>query len=402
VAAGAVALMHAPSLHAMPTMQSSDEEHFVRHAESLHRRGAHVERFPSASTTASPSSEHTLSALVHTPAAQRLPGAHSASVAHALAQALPSAAQRYGAQARFTSAGHPPLPSQLAAAISTPAAHAPTRQLVSAPASAAQRLPSLPSQAAVSQALAPFAQGTLAPCGAPLTGLHLPTLPGTSHAWHCPAQRPSQQTPSTHAPEPHSPSLVHATPSFFAHEPFLRAVAQLSSALQLALPQQTPSTHVRAPAHTVVASHGKPSPGAGRHVPVALQLKPAAQSVDAEHFPLHLVAPQANAPHDFFTSLHAPTPSQLEAWVSTPSAQASLLQGAPAAASSHAFRLTPWHARPQSVPTGAPPVATQPGWPARGAPVTAVQVPFVAASAHASHAPSHLLSQQTPSTQKPL
>jgi hypothetical protein len=31
------------------------------------------------------------------------------------------------------------------------------------------------------------------PCGAPSTGVHVPTEPGTSHAWHCDPHAPSQQ-----------------------------------------------------------------------------------------------------------------------------------------------------------------------------------------------------------------
>jgi hypothetical protein len=43
-----------------------------------------------------------------------------------------------------------------------------------------------------------------APCGMPSTAVHLPTLPPTSQAWHCPPHALSQHTPSTQLPEPHS------------------------------------------------------------------------------------------------------------------------------------------------------------------------------------------------------
>jgi hypothetical protein len=39
--------------------------------------------------------------------------------------------------------------------------------------------------------------------GAPSTGEHVPTLPGTVHASHCPPQFELQQTPSTQKVERH-------------------------------------------------------------------------------------------------------------------------------------------------------------------------------------------------------
>ncbi len=50
------------------------------------------------------------------------------------------------------------------------------------------------------------------PWGDPMTALHLPTEPLTSHAWHCPAHAVSQHTPSTQLPEPHSALVPHAVP----------------------------------------------------------------------------------------------------------------------------------------------------------------------------------------------
>ena len=51
--------------------------------------------------------------------------------------------------------------------------------------------------------------------GAPETGAHVPTEPGTSHASHCPLHARSQQTPSVQAPLPHWPAAVQATPGAF-------------------------------------------------------------------------------------------------------------------------------------------------------------------------------------------
>ena len=42
-----------------------------------------------------------------------------------------------------------------------------------------------------------------APWGAPATDAHVPTLPGTSQAWHWPPQAWSQQTPSVQWAEAH-------------------------------------------------------------------------------------------------------------------------------------------------------------------------------------------------------
>jgi hypothetical protein len=52
------------------------------------------------------------------------------------------------------------------------------------------------------------------PCGAPLgTGVQTPSLPLTSHASHCPAQRALQHTLSTQMPLLHWPSAEHALPA---------------------------------------------------------------------------------------------------------------------------------------------------------------------------------------------
>jgi hypothetical protein len=51
------------------------------------------------------------------------------------------------------------------------------------------------------------------PCGAPeITVVQVPTLPGTSQAWHWPAQACVQQTPSTQMPPAHSPAAPQTVP----------------------------------------------------------------------------------------------------------------------------------------------------------------------------------------------
>jgi len=58
-------------------------------------------------------------------------------------------------------------------------------------------------------------QAVRTPCGAPLTATHWPTCPGTSQAWHCPAQAWLQQTPSAQLPLPHWFDPPQASPSAF-------------------------------------------------------------------------------------------------------------------------------------------------------------------------------------------
>jgi hypothetical protein len=56
----------------------------------------------------------------------------------------------------------------------------------------------LPSQILCAHAVVTSASHAVrAPCGAPTTGVHAPTLPETSHAWHSPPQAWLQHTPST-------------------------------------------------------------------------------------------------------------------------------------------------------------------------------------------------------------
>ena len=60
-----------------------------------------------------------------------------------------------------------------------------------------------------------------APCGAPSTARHAPGLLGTSHAWHCPLQDWSQQTPSAQNPEAHwfAPAQAAPGPSWGVQTP---------------------------------------------------------------------------------------------------------------------------------------------------------------------------------------
>ena len=57
------------------------------------------------------------------------------------------------------------------------------------------------------------AHGARRPWGAPVTGRHWPTWPGTSHASHWPAHSPPQHTPSTQKPVVHWAADWHAAPA---------------------------------------------------------------------------------------------------------------------------------------------------------------------------------------------
>ncbi len=85
------------------------------------------------------------------------------------------------------------------------------RHWVAAPGSE-QALTFAPSQKP-SQALPSAAQGVRVPCGAPVTGTQVPTLPISSQASHWPPQPALQQTPSAQKPDEHSLGTVHGLPS---------------------------------------------------------------------------------------------------------------------------------------------------------------------------------------------
>lgn len=56
-------------------------------------------------------------------------------------------------------------------------------------------------------------------CAGPITATHVPTLPTTSQAWHCPLHAELQQTPSTQLLLAHSLPAAHAVPLVFAQCP---------------------------------------------------------------------------------------------------------------------------------------------------------------------------------------
>jgi hypothetical protein len=105
-----------------------------------------------------------------------------------------------------------------------------------------------------------------APCGAPVTGVQVPTLPVTSHAAHCELQPLLQHTPSTQKLEAHSVEMVHAAPFGLAQCPSDPGRLQRRPVPQLAAPQHTPSTQLP-DAHADAALHVAPTISFGVHAP---------------------------------------------------------------------------------------------------------------------------------------
>lgn len=165
------------------------------------------------------------------------------SAPHAVLQAFTS--QTNGAHAVAAGVLQLPVPSQYATDLPTPPEQLAARQVVDEPGRTAHSMRSLPSQLAW-QAPEP-GQVARAPWGAPKTGVQLPTLPGMSHASHCPLHAALQHTLSTQMPEPQSPAVAHDAPLGLLHAPVAlalhaRPVAQLA-VLQQALSTQWPPPH---------------------------------------------------------------------------------------------------------------------------------------------------------------
>jgi len=112
-----------------------------------------------------------------------------------------------------------------------------------------------------------------------------------------------------------------------------------------------------------------------------------------EHLPLPSVAHRLLAHWLDATVVQAPEPLQTEAVVALPPVHVAAVHTPVLSGKAQALPLVPSHS-PLQVPV--PPQAV---WVASGAPFTAVHFPVDAASLQDSHWPSHLPSQQTPSTQ---
>jgi hypothetical protein len=115
--------------------------------------------------------------------------------------------------------GQAPEPSQNSARVATAPVHDGARHCVLWPGTA-QAVRWTPSQLPSHPVAFPThaARGVT---GFPFTGEHVPTLPVTLHASHCPVQSSLQQTPSTQKLERHWLFDVHETPglTFVVHFP---------------------------------------------------------------------------------------------------------------------------------------------------------------------------------------
>ena len=136
-----------------------------------------------------------------------------------------------------------PLPLQLPMSTSTPLAHEAEPHVVVF-VGGWQMVASVPSQIAPQVAPAPVPpHAERRPCGGARGGnvVQVPALPATSHAWHCPAHRLEQHTPSVHTPLAHSRSLPHGVPRFFVQLPAAPAWLHALPEGQTPRPQHTPS-----------------------------------------------------------------------------------------------------------------------------------------------------------------
>jgi hypothetical protein len=153
----------------------------------------------------------------------------------------------------------------------------------------------LPSHCRLPQSFAASAShAARAPCGAPTTGVHVPTWPETSHAAHASAHAWSQHTPSTQLPLPHSLAVAQLVPSTFAQLPGGLPALHARPAPHEASEQQTPSVQ-KPDVHASFAVHGEPSAPVGVHAPPE-QNEPLAQSVSFAHDVLH-AAVEASHPY---------------------------------------------------------------------------------------------------------
>jgi hypothetical protein len=114
-----------------------------------------------------------------------------------------------------------------------------------------------------------------------------------------------------------------------------------------------------------------------------------------EHLPVPSVAHRLLVHGLVAAVVHAPEPLHTDAVVAWPAAQVAAAQMALPSGNAHAIRLAPSHCPLQ---TPVPPQAVRV---VSGAPFNGVHFPIELASLQDSHCPSHLPSQQRPSTQYP-
>ena len=145
----------------------------------------------------------------HVPPMHVSPATQSVSTVHDVLHDVDP--QVYGAHDEVTGDGQFPAPSQFAPAVAVPPVQLAERQFVDV--GGYEHPLDVPSQLPPQGAAPTPVQAPRAPCGCPLGTLaHVPTLPATSHAWHCEPHAELQHTPSTQLPEVHCDAPVQVCP----------------------------------------------------------------------------------------------------------------------------------------------------------------------------------------------
>jgi hypothetical protein len=140
-----------------------------------------------------------------------LPIEQSLSAAHVVLHSL--APQMYAPQFTVIVSAHRPEPVHVAASVATPFVQLAGRHDVADPGKPVHAMRSVPSHRAAAQTSPASPPGHAARlCGAPLTGTHVPSPFGTSHASHCPSHGALQQKPSTQRLLVHHSRAVHVFP----------------------------------------------------------------------------------------------------------------------------------------------------------------------------------------------
>jgi hypothetical protein len=170
------------------------------------------------------------------------------------------------------------------------------------------------------------------------------------HDWQFPSHFLSQHTPSTQFPDVHCPPVEHLVPlsNVLAHAPLDVQYAPFPHNEAVQLSEHLPSVPHRLLKHGMVV-----------------------------------------------TVVHAPEPLHTDAVVALPSLQFAELQTMESAGKAQSLPLAPSHCPLQS------PVPRQAARVLMGSPLTVLHFPAEPTSLQDSHCPSHLVSQQTPSTQLP-
>jgi hypothetical protein len=221
----------------------------------------------------------------HLPLLHRAPLLQSASVAQLVLHWPALMSHEKAPQSIGIAVGQCPFPSQVAAAVTWLPLQLAARQDVADPTNPSQLVAVMPSHSADehgSEALPPE-HAARAPCGAPTTGVHVPSVPFASHAAHWPVQALLQQTPSAQIAEVHSFPALHEAPfaPFFTHVEALQYASFVHSASVAHAEGQDPAAHAKSPQETPL--------GFESQRPTPLQMRPFAEL---------LVASQVLVPHE--------------------------------------------------------------------------------------------------------